>query len=181
MRLRPVTTILVLMLALIPVLPAWARQNASPIPLAGSAFCSGGVPTAEARAGAQQNVALTFRLAHADPARGISPTTAVSGDARPAGETPKKPLNQIQVFALLAGQVPSHRVTMLVQERGIDFEPDDEYLQEVRLAGAEDELVSALKRAKVTKPATVDPAVQARQTRSVQSAAMFIADIPSGR
>jgi len=28
----------------------------------------------------------------------------------------------VQVFALLAGQVPSHRVTMLVQERGIDFE-----------------------------------------------------------
>ena len=37
----------------------------------------------------------------------------------------KKPINQVQVFALLVGQVPSHRVTMLVQERGIDFEPTD--------------------------------------------------------
>jgi len=64
----------------------------------------------------------------------------------------KKPLNQVQVFALLAGGVPSHRVTMLVQERGIDFEPADDYLQEVRLAGGEDELISALKSAKVTKP-----------------------------
>jgi len=53
---------------------------------------------------------------------------------------------------------------MLVQERGIDFKPTDDYLQEVRLAGGEDELTSALKSAKVTKPATVDPAVQARQT-----------------
>src|SRR5208283_5079089 len=55
----------------------------------------------------------------------------------------KKPLNQVQVFALLVGQVqlPSHRVTMLVQERGIDFEPTDDYLQEVRLAGGEDELI----------------------------------------
>ncbi len=44
-------------------------------------------------------------------------------------------MNQVQVFALLVGQVPSHRVTMLVQERGIDFEPTDDYLQEVRLAG----------------------------------------------
>ena len=44
--------------------------------------------------------------------------------ARPASA--KKPLNQVQVFALLAGQVPSHRVTMLVQERGIDFEPTDD-------------------------------------------------------
>jgi hypothetical protein len=54
----------------------------------------------------------------------------------PEPATPKKPLNQVQVFALLAGGVPSHRVTMLVQERGIDFEPTDDYLQEVRLAGA---------------------------------------------
>ena len=37
---------------------------------------------------------------------------------------------------------------MLVQERGIDFEPTDDYLQEVRLAGGEDERISALKSAK---------------------------------
>ncbi len=54
----------------------------------------------------------------------------------PAPASGKKPLNQVQVFALLAGGVPSHRVTMLVQERGIDFEPTDDYLQEVRLAEA---------------------------------------------
>jgi len=35
----------------------------------------------------------------------------------------KKPLNQVQVFALLVGQVPSHRVSMLAKERGINFEP----------------------------------------------------------
>jgi hypothetical protein len=81
----------------------------------------------------------------------------------PEPASAKKPLNQVQVFALLAGGVPSHRVSVLVQERGIDFEPTDDYLQEVRLAGGEDELISALKSAKVTKPATVDPAAQARQ------------------
>jgi tetratricopeptide (TPR) repeat protein len=79
----------------------------------------------------------------------------------PAGA--KKPINQVQVFALLVGQVPSHRVSMLVEERGIDFEPTDDYLQEVRLAGGEDELVTALKGAKVTKPEHIDPALQARQ------------------
>jgi tetratricopeptide (TPR) repeat protein len=82
----------------------------------------------------------------------------------PEPASAKKPLNQVQVFALLVGQVPSHRVTMLVQERGIDFELTDDYLQEVRLAGGEDELISALQDAKVTKPATIDPAAQARQT-----------------
>jgi len=61
----------------------------------------------------------------------------------PEPASAKKPLNQVQVFALLAGQVPSHRVTMLVEERGIDFEPTDDYLQEVRLAGGEDELIKS--------------------------------------
>jgi Flp pilus assembly protein TadD len=89
----------------------------------------------------------------------------------PEPASAKKPLNQVQVFALLAGGVPSHRVTMLVQERGIDFEPTDDYLQEVRLAGGEDELISALKSAKVTKPVAVDPAAQARQAEVRQHVA----------
>ena len=99
-------------------------------------------------------------------APGLSPAhAALKGGSTTAGPpaSAKKPLNQVQVFALLVGQVPSHRVTMLVQERGIDFDPTDNYLQEVRLAGGEDELISALKSAKVTKPAMVDPAARARQ------------------
>ena len=84
----------------------------------------------------------------------------------PEPASAKKPLNQVQVFALLVGQVPSHRVTMLVQERGIDFEPTDDYLQEVRLAGGEDELISALKSAKVTKPESVDPSSRHVKQRS---------------
>jgi len=107
-----------------------------------------------------RNVAPNLSSARAELK--FSATTA-STTASPEPASAKKPLNQVQVFALLVGQVPSHRVTMLVQERGIDFEPTDDYLQEVRLAGGEGELISALKSAKVTKPATVDPAAQARQ------------------
>jgi tetratricopeptide (TPR) repeat protein len=105
---------------------------------------------------------------------GLSPAhAALKGGSTTAGPpaSAKKPINQVQVFALLVGQVPSHRVTMLVQERGIDFEPTDDYLQEVRLAGGEDELISALKSAKVTKPVTVDPAAQARQAEVRQHVA----------
>jgi len=36
------------------------------------------------------------------------------------GEPAKKPINQVQILALLAGQVPTHRVSLLVEERGID-------------------------------------------------------------
>ena len=89
----------------------------------------------------------------------------------PEPASAKKPINQVQVFALLTGQVPSHRVTMLVEERGVDFEPTDDYLQEVRLAGGEDELITALRGAKVTKPATIDPAAQARQAEILRHVA----------
>ena len=90
----------------------------------------------------------------------------------PEPASARKPINQVQVFALLVGQVPSHRVCMLVEERGIDFDPTDDYLQEVRLAGGEDELISALKSAKVTKPATVDPATQKRLAEVRQHVAL---------
>jgi tetratricopeptide (TPR) repeat protein len=83
----------------------------------------------------------------------------------------KKPINQVQVFALLAAQVPSHRVAGLVTERGIDFDVKEDYLRQVRLGGGDDELISALKSAKVTKPAAVDPAAQARQAEVQQRAA----------
>jgi hypothetical protein len=63
----------------------------------------------------------------------------------------KKPLTQVQVISLLAGQVPSHRVAMLVNQRGIDFEPQDDYLQQVRLSGGDEELIGTLKSAKVLK------------------------------
>jgi tetratricopeptide (TPR) repeat protein len=59
--------------------------------------------------------------------------------------------------------VPSHRVATLARERGIDFEPQEDCFQEVRLSGGDDELIAALKGAKVMKPMSVDPAALARQ------------------
>jgi hypothetical protein len=46
----------------------------------------------------------------------------------PEPASAKKPLNQVQVFALLVGQVPSHRVALLLNDRGIDFDVKDDYL-----------------------------------------------------
>ncbi len=79
--------------------------------------------------------------------------------------TAKKPLNQLQIFALLASQVPSQRVTMLVRERAIDFEPKDDYLQQIRTIGGDDELISALKNAKVVKPPSVELGLQTQYLR----------------
>ncbi len=93
----------------------------------------------------------------------------------------KKPLHQVQILALLAGEVLSHRVAMLVEERGINFEPQDDYLQEVRLGGGDDELIGALKSAKVMKPVTVDPAAEARQAELRQHVARGAEFLQKGR
>src|SRR5271157_248522 len=90
---------------------------------------------------------------------------ALRAAKRPEPASANKPLNQVQVFALLAGQVTSHRVAMLVNERGIDFEPQQDYLDEVRLGGGEDELITALKSAKITKPPGADSTFEARQAQ----------------
>jgi Flp pilus assembly protein TadD len=82
-----------------------------------------------------------------------------------------KPANQLQVFALLAAQVPSHRVALLVRERGVDFEPNNEYLREVLLAGGDEELRNALKDARIANPEPVNPAAQRRVANAAHHAA----------
>jgi tetratricopeptide (TPR) repeat protein len=83
----------------------------------------------------------------------------------------KKPISRVQVFALLAAQVPSGRVAGMVTRRGIDFDAQEDYLRQVRMGGGDDDLISALKSAKVIKTATVDQAAQARQAEVQQHAA----------
>ncbi|MBZ5671940.1 MAG: tetratricopeptide repeat protein [Acidobacteriia bacterium] len=70
-----------------------------------------------------------------------------------APRTEPKPLDKIQVLALLAGGVPSQRVATLVKQRGIDFEPTDDYLDILQGAGAEDTVLNALRGARpVARP-----------------------------
>ena len=58
-----------------------------------------------------------------------------------------KPLTKEQVLQLVAGGVPSERAATLVKQRGIDFLADEKYLQTLRLAGADDEVVGAVREA----------------------------------
>ncbi len=164
---RPVVTILMLIISVNLPLPLRAEQNPFTQEQVGNMVRDGFGDESGAKLIEQRGIdfAPAEDFIQNLKAAGASEAflKALRAAKPPEPASAKKPLNQVQVFALLAGQVPSHRVTMLVQERGIDFEPTDDYLQEVRLAGGEDELISALKSAKVTKPATVDPAAEARQ------------------
>jgi formylglycine-generating enzyme required for sulfatase activity len=58
-----------------------------------------------------------------------------------------KALSREQVLKLVAGHVPSERAAALVKEHGIDFVADDRYVQTLRLAGADDTLIAALREA----------------------------------
>jgi len=62
---------------------------------------------------------------------------ALRAATRPSqdGLTLQKPLSEAEIFALLAWPVPSRRIALLVKNRGIDFEPDNECLQHIDVAG----------------------------------------------
>ena len=175
MRFRKTLTFFILAMGLVFALPAWAQQKPFTQDQVRALVRDGFGDESGAKLIEQRGIDFA-------PAEDFFQTLKAAGASEaflkalraakpPEPASAKKPMNQVQVFALLVGQVPSHRVTMLVQERGIDFEPTDDYLQEVRLAGGEDELISALKSAKVTKPATVDPAAEARQAEVRQHVA----------
>jgi tetratricopeptide (TPR) repeat protein len=95
----------------------------------------------------------------------------------PRGAT-KMPLDALQIGLLLNEGIPSQRVAILVQERGIDFEPHDGDLQQVRRLGGEDELISALKTAKV-EPVTVHTAEKLRRAE-VEILLLHAADFKTG-
>ncbi len=166
MRFRKTLTFLILAAGLVLALPAWAQQEPLTQDQVQSLVRSGLGDETEAKAIEQRGVdfppAEDFVQSLKSAGASEAFLKALRAAKPPEPASAKKPINQVQVFALLAGQVPGHRVAMLVKERGIDFEPNEAYLADVRIGGG-DELISALKSAKVTKPVTVDPAAQARQ------------------
>jgi tetratricopeptide (TPR) repeat protein len=77
----------------------------------------------------------------------------LSAAAQTTSVAPQKPLTRAQILALLAGDVPSSRVTILVQERGTDFTTNDAFLDQIRKGGGEDDLVAALQSAQANRNA----------------------------
>ncbi len=62
-------------------------------------------------------------------------------------EANPKPLNSDQVLGLVTGEVARERAAALIKRRGIDFNPTDEYLETLRIAGADETLLAAVRAA----------------------------------
>ena len=169
MRGRPIVTVLILMIVGVFALPMTAQQKPFTRDQVQGMVQTGLADETGAKAIKQRGIDFTptedflQSLKEAGANEAFLAAVRAARHPQPTGGGSEKPLTQVQVFALLSGKVASERVAMLVQDRGIDFEPTDDYLHEVRSAGGTDELISALKSAKVTKPSHVDPQAAAQQ------------------
>ena len=166
MRFGKTLTVYMLVMGLIFALSAWAQQKPLTRDQVQGLVRSGLGDESGAKLIAQRGIdfapAEDFLQSLKSAGASEAFLKALRAAPQPEPASANKPLNQEQIFSLLVGQVPSHRVTMLVQQRGIDFDPTDDYLKQVRSAGGDDELIAALKSAEVTKPAPIDPAGQAQ-------------------
>ena len=78
----------------------------------------------------------------------------VQEESRPAAApSAAKPLNRVQLASLVRSGIPDSRIATLLGERGVDFEPTDGFLQQLRTAGAGQETLDALNAAVKVKPA----------------------------
>jgi hypothetical protein len=142
MRFRKTLTLLMLAMGLVFALPAWAQQKPFTRDQVQGLVRDGlgdesGAKLIEQRGidfAPAEDFLQTLKAAGASEAF----LKALRAAKQPEPASAKKPLNQVRIFALLAGQVTSHRVATLVEERGIDFEVKDDYLQEVRSGGSVD-------------------------------------------
>jgi TonB family protein len=78
-----------------------------------------------------------------------------------------KPLDDKEILMMLAEDVPSENIVRTVEERGIDFQPSQDYLEGLRSQGAKDVLIDAL-RAAVPRPFSKDELLQQLTARMDQ-------------
>jgi hypothetical protein len=132
MRFRKTLTLLTLAMGLVLALSAWAQQKPLTQDQVQSLVRDGLGDESGAKLIEQRGIdfapAEDFLQSLKSAGASEAFLNALRAAKRPGPGSAKKPLNQVQVLVLLGGQVPSPRVAMLVKERGLDFEPNEDYL-----------------------------------------------------
>jgi hypothetical protein len=88
---------------------------------------------------------MVGRSAHADLK--VSATTATSTSA--------KPFTQDQVQGLVRAGLGDDSGAKLIEQRGIDFAPAEDFMQSLKAAGANEAFLKAVRTAKPPEPASV--------------------------
>jgi WD40 repeat protein len=84
----------------------------------------------------------------ADYLRGLQEAGAAEALLKTLREALPKPLGRDQLLGLLTGGVANERVGSLAKRRGISFKPSEEYLETLRIAGADEAVIRAVQEAK---------------------------------
>lgn len=174
MRLRYSLGYLVLMCWLISALAAWGQQKpltqqqVTDLVSAGLGDESGAKMIEQRGIDFQPTDDYLQRLQAAGAKEGF---LAALRAAKSPAATNATPLSRVQIFSLLVAKIPTQRIALLIQERGIDFDATDEYYQEVQVAGGDDEVIAAIKTARVIKAVAVDPTAASRQAEMQRHAA----------
>ena len=139
MRLRKTLAFLILPIALVFALSAWAQQKL---------------------------VAPGFSPAHA----------ALKGGATTSLSTPAKPFTQEQVSNMVRAGLGDDSAAKLIEQRGIDFAPSEDFIQTLKAAGASEAFLKALRAAKPPEPASAK-----KPLNQVQVFALLAGEVPSHR
>jgi len=84
----------------------------------------------------------------ADYLQGLQAAGALEALLKALREVLPKPLGRDQLLGLLTSGVANERVGSLVKRRGINFKPREEYLETLRIAGADEAVIRAVREAK---------------------------------
>jgi hypothetical protein len=158
MGFRKTLTFLILATALVFALYAWAQQK----PVAPT-FRSA---RADVAASLPRHGGVKPPLRHADLKVGA--TTAASDQA--------KPFTQEQVVSMVRDGFGDESGAKLIEQRGIDFTPSEDFFQTLKTAGASETFLQALRAAKPPEPASAK-----KPLNQVQVFALLVGQVPSHR
>jgi len=79
---------------------------------------------------------------------------ALQGGAATATSPPAKPFTQEQVSNMVRAGLGDDSGAKLIEQRGIDFAPAEDFLQTLKAAGASEAFINALRAAKPPEPAS---------------------------
>ncbi len=171
---RPLKAMVMLMIVLVLAGPAKAQQKAPFTLDQVKELIHGGIgDETGAKLIVQRGISfvITDDIINSLKASGANQAFLEALRAAKAPSSQNAPMTQIQVLTLVANSIPHHHIAQLVHDRGLAFEPTPTFLREIRLAGADDEIVKALQAATVTKPGAVSASSKATQEEVQKHAA----------